>query len=375
MNTSKLTVRIIVSIAAVFLTTLTTGCSLTNEPRPRLGSYATDTIGTNFLDMKSLGNHSHGIFLGEGNGIAYTCRGGHIDIAHLRISAEYTKYLHDKVQSCLTDGDDSFTFTMNVEPTRYYVKLDYPPNWDDLSAERKKQITDQIALDLGQYLTFTMVTWHEVLTWFNFKGMGVLPEFPSAFSWEDSYSNLLGTRISAAAIKADESHFDKAVTLELEKEMEHLGIKSRKFARQAAAKMRGEWYVGAVLVDMRERNMDIGLDDGYVTPTLVPGVCENAQPLSYPAPTLDSLTRNGFAIDLEVQSNIMEMGRILKVVKQNPETGRIDLITQLPVMMRHIEQEAISRGYNTRPSNGSTNSNPERSTAADTTKTSPTTIQ
>jgi hypothetical protein len=55
----------------------------------------------------------------------------------------------------------------------------------------------------------------------------------------------------------------------------------------ASEKVRGEWYAGEVvyMVNMKKRNFDIGLDDGYVTPTLVPGLsdCWEAQAQRYPA--------------------------------------------------------------------------------------------
>src|SRR4030042_1438284 len=84
---------------------------------------------------------------------------------------------------------------------------------------------------------------------------------------------------NAAQAGLDEEHsYNEAVTIAMKKELEDLQVQSRQTAWNAAEKMRGIWFDGLVLVDMKERNLDIGLDDGFVTPVLVPGLseCENA---------------------------------------------------------------------------------------------------
>ena len=74
------------------------GCSINNAPRPRMGSYATSTPGTTFIDAMQLGNHNYEDFWSENNGIIYTCRGGHLDMAHLRIAADHVRYHYIKTK-------------------------------------------------------------------------------------------------------------------------------------------------------------------------------------------------------------------------------------------------------------------------------------
>lgn len=329
----------------VFVLALTIGgCSINGEPRPRLGSYATSTPGTNFIDLTTLGEHKYYDGLFEKNGIVYTCEGGHIDIAHLRIGADYTRYLYLKTKQELLQGDRHFSFKLNVEPSRYYVLLTYPENWKQLSDEEKETIADEVALELGRYFTFTMVTWHEVLTFFGYKSMGFVPEFPSAFSWEDTYSNLLGIYLATVALQDKELGYEAAMTKRLKEELESLGIQSAATAKAAAEKMRGVWFEGIVFVTMKVRNMDIGLGDGTVTPMLVPGICEGALPRSYPVPTIESLSKYGFRMTLQVEPQEYEKGQILKVVCPDGDCKRVLMPTDLPIYMDYLEKQLNKMG-------------------------------
>lgn len=320
------------------------GCSINDEPRPRLGSYATSTPGTNFLDLSTLGDHKYYDGLFEKNGIVYTCRGGHIDIAHLRIAADYTRYLYNRTKQCLLKTDRQFSFKLNVEPSRYYIRLTYPKNWKDLPASQKEQIAQDVALELGQYLTFTMVTWHEVLTFFGYKSMAFLPEFASAFSWEDNYSNLLGIRLAAEAIRTRPQDYDMAMTALIKAQMEYLGIVSAAEAHAAAEAMRGVWFEGNILVTMKVRNMDIGLDDGQITPLLVPSMCDQPQPQSYPVPTLTSFNKHGFTMDLYIRPQEFERDQILKVVCPDGGCNRICMPDDLPIFLAYIKDKCRQIG-------------------------------
>ena len=139
------------------------GCSIDGRPRIRTGSYATATLGTNFMDANNLGKHSYYTPMNEADGIAYTCRGGHIDIAHVRIAADNVRYLYYLTRKYLMAADSEFTFKASEQPSRYYVHLKYPDNWKSLSQNDKKAIADEVSLELSQYFSYTMTTWHEVL--------------------------------------------------------------------------------------------------------------------------------------------------------------------------------------------------------------------
>jgi hypothetical protein len=247
------------------------------------------------------------------------------------------------------NNNAEFTFRLNVEPSTYFVRFEYPDTWKTLPLQERQRIADEVSLDLSQYFTYIMTTWHEVLTWYGYKCMGFLPEEPSAFSWEDVYSNLVGIRLGAQAVRDKEHSFDTAMTILIKRELENLGIQSSETARKASEKMRGIWFNGFLLIDMRERNMDIGTDDGFVTPTLVPGVCEDAELQSYPVPTLDAFNKYGFTMNFEVEPKEFESGKILKIIYPNGCGKRIRPTICLPIVMDCIKKEAIRKGFTVMP--------------------------
>jgi hypothetical protein len=315
-------------------------------PRVRYGAYPSAIVGTPFVGGH-LGNHGYYFRPSEKNGIVYTCRGGHIDTMHLRIASDWTAYLVAESYRHLMRGDRGFSYKLFVDHSRSYVNLTYPENWKTLSQEQRREIASEVAFALGPYLTYTMVTWHEILTWYGYKCIGLPAEFASAFSWEDSYSNLLGTIVAARALRDTERSYNEAMRLALNEELQKLGVQSAAVARRASESVKGQWYTGDVVmfVDMRKRNFDIGLDDGLVTPTLVPNVpgCEGADPLSYPVPTLEVLSKHGFHAALEIEPHEWEKNKILRIVHPNKRGKRVRPADHLPQIMAHIRQEAAAR--------------------------------
>jgi len=261
--------------SAVIGLAFASGC-ISNGIKSRIGSYASATVATDFQGLKDLRTHGSAF---EGRGQVYTCKAGHIDMAHLRKSADWTKYFADESFKHLIKEDEEFCFKMK-EPSMYFVKLDYPKNWNNLFQEEKETAAKDISIKLGQYFSYTGVTWHEMLTWFGYKSTGFYPEFPSAFTWEDSFSNFLGVYLAGKALKDNNPDFNKSMTLILEKELISLGIQSSAVSRKASEKVRGKWYSGDFLfVDMKKRNFNIGLN-GFIVPWLVPGIdeCRGIEP-------------------------------------------------------------------------------------------------
>lgn len=312
-------------------------------PRARFGSYPSSNIGTFFMGP-DLGSHGYNFRPSEKNGIVYTCRGGHIDIIHVRIAADWTAYLTARTYRHLMNHDSGFSCKLAVDRSRCFITLSYPENWDNLSRIKQMATAKEAALVVGPYLAYTMTTWHEILTWFGFKCIGLFPEFPSAFSWEDSYSNLLGTIVAARALDDSEHTYNQAVKIVLDEEMRKLAIQPARVAKQASESVRGGWFTGNIMfcVDMKQRNCDIGLDDGFVTPTLVPGVsaCRDTEPASYPVPKLDGLAKYGFSMTLEIEPHEWERGKILRIAHGNQPGKRIRPADHFAVIMDHIRREA-----------------------------------
>jgi len=332
-----------------FLSLGAIGCRFDGAPRSRLGCYPTSTVGTRFLKPRSLGSHQYRFGLSEKNGIVYTCNAGHIDVTHIRIAADWTAYLATKSLVCLTKSNAGFSFRLRTDPTKYFVRITYPEYWQELPPKHRERIACELAINLGQYLAFTATTWHEIITWFGYKCVGVVPEFPSAFSWEDSFSNLLGTHIAAQALWDIHHTFDEAVTLAIERELKNLAVQPTQTAIYAAEKMRGRWFSGHImfLVSMKKRNFDIGVDDGYVTPTLVPSVCRCTGAIAkpYPVPTLDCLSQYGFSVKLEIEPREMEKRKVLKIAYPNAKKRkkRIEPAIHFARIMDYIKKDAVKK--------------------------------
>jgi len=320
--------------------------TLGDKPRPRPGSYASDTVKVNFSDCNSLGNHNRQSFIGERDGIVYTNSGGHIDIAHLRIAADNVYYLYNKMSRLLASRETDFTCKLNTDTSVFAINIKYPANFSTLSAGQQEKIIDDVSLEVAQHVSWQMVSWHEVSTWFGMKLFGVVPQFESAFSWEDNYSNLLGIILAAKAIRHPDHHFNDDMTILLKDELRKLGGRSADVADYAAQKMRGKWYTGYFDVQMMMRNLDLGLNDGYVTPVLVPGICPQAKPASYPIPKLDKSKRYGFKVNIKITPRGAYGDRCLQAAHPNGSMdSTINPAVDLPTIMKYIQQQAREMGF------------------------------
>ena len=336
--------KIISSAVAIALAVIVNGC---DAPKPRMGCLPTSTPGSRFLNPYNLGAHSYdyrNVFF-EKNGIVYTCRAGHIDITHLRWAADYTRYLVKRTYKTLMKNRAGYSFKSPLELSKQTVQIEYPRYWENLPQKSRERIANEISLEVGPYVAYTALTWHEILTWFGVHFAGIEPEFNSAFSWEDSFSNLLGTRLAVKALQDNRHSYNEAMTLSINRELEKLGIQPRNVAIAAAEKMRGKWFEGNILVDTKKRNFDIGLD-GYVTPTLVPELqeCEGAAPLSYPVPKPE-LYIYKFSIKYEIEPREWEKGEILKAVYPDGEGEKIYPEKHFPEIMDYIKKQAMEKGY------------------------------
>ena len=317
-----------------------------SPPRLRYGATACAIPRAPFIGG-DLGEHGYHFRLAEKNGIAYTCRGGHIDTMHVRIAADWTAFLAARSYQHLVRGDRSFSYKMLADRSRHYVQISYPANWQSLPQERRRAIVREVALVMGPYLAYTMVTWHEILTWHGFRSVGLVGEYQSAFSWEDGYSNLLGTIVAARALRDTQHSYNEAMTIALDDEMRKLGVQPADMCERASKSVKGKWYTGStgMFLRIRKRNLDIGCDDGFVTPSLVPDVpgCTGAVPASYPAPTLDILWTYGFSASVETEPHEWEKGKILRIVYPQGHGTRIRPADHFAPIMAHIRQDAARK--------------------------------
>jgi hypothetical protein len=316
-------------------------------PRGRIGCYPSSTVGTRYPDPFHLGPHSYRYSPWERNGIVYTCRGGHIDITHLRKACDWTAYLAYHIRQTLLSDKAYFSYRMR-EPSKHYLQFEYPKNWTSLPREVRERIASDVAIDAAEYCTYTGMVWHEILTWLGYKAIGFYTEYPSAFSWEDVYSNLVGCRLAAEALRDPDHEFNEAMTAAINRQLQRLGVQPRPMAWRAGQVVRGHWFVGDFLFcDMVKRNFDIGWDDGCVTPWLVPGVgeCGDEAAATCAIPDLSALHGHQFSMKFEIEPREWERKEILRLLYPSGrgQGGRIEPAQHFGPIMEYIRAQAIRR--------------------------------
>jgi len=318
------------------------GCETKPRPHLRAGAYFGSVMEMYFPDPEHLGKHGYNNSPDEKDGMVYTCRGGFIDIGHVREAADRTAYIAGVTFDNLMNGKSEFSFKA-IEPSRYFVTVQYPKYWEDSPA--KEKVASEVSIRLGEYLAETTTIWHEIITWFGYTSTGVFSEYISSFSWEDTYSDLLGTHLGAIALRDSGHEYDDAMTRLIDEELKRLGVQPADIAREAMKKIEGKWYTGGLyfFVTMNKRNFDIGLDDGFITPWLVPGICPGSKPQSYAVPNLDFLAEYGFSVKVEIEPRIFEEGKILRIIYPNGKGRRIEPAVHFRAIMEHIRKEAIEK--------------------------------
>lgn len=328
------------------------GKSVVPLPRIRIGRYASPSVGTVYLNPDNIGQHAYSGGSGGKKGIVYTCRAGHVDLAHARKSADWAAYLFWNFQAKLKNKETQLSFSFR-EPAKYYIELAYPPNWDSLPQARRDAIIKDSAATLAQYSAYTGTMFHEMLTWFGYSSLGIWSEFPSAFAWEDTFSDLFGTHLAGIAFRDEKRDYDTAMTVALDQELKKLGAQPKSVALRVSKSVHGQWYSGDFAwMNMKARNFDTGFDDGYITPWLVPDVdeCRGAKPQPYPAPSLDEIRKYGFKIKFELAPSASK-GKVLKIVypDKSQRKSRIIPDRDFPKLMDYILESAAKKGIRSKP--------------------------
>ena len=237
----------------------------------------------NVLDISELGTHQYNkgtvalqprggerLISDEASGVLYTCRGGFIDIAHVRDNADRTFYLVSQIARLAASGG-TIPITGEGAERRIVIKpLD--PHLVHAYGLR------EVATTLAEWVDFQASIWHEITTWFGWSSTA-FSERPSAFSPEDLYSNLVGVKITGAIVRRhaapSELAYNRAVTALLKDALTKLGPLPQEASRRAFEYVDGIWWDSTKRVPdnqlVRHRNFNIG-------PKLYPWKLVDAQP-------------------------------------------------------------------------------------------------
>jgi len=194
----------------------------------------------NVFGPDDLGRHGYdkGNLTREHNGLVYTCRGGFIDIAHVRDNADRTIFLTMQIARALPGGA---IIEFPEEGTlRRVILKPVPP---ELLARYGRW---GVATTLASWASLQLSTWHEILTWYGWQSIKGIPEKLSAFSPEDVYSNALGINLAVGIITNRETRsrqqYEASMQAWLAEALRRLGAVPRAQARQAMQAVDGLWW-------------------------------------------------------------------------------------------------------------------------------------
>lgn len=198
----------------------------------------------NVMSAEDLGRHAYTLPTGapevEGNGLIYTCRGGWIDVAHVRENADVVLYLTLSFAPILGTGG-TVEIAGHGAPTTIVL--------EPLPAATFEDDPLRVASQLAAWVTWRIGLWHEVTTWWGYQMIAGFSEQPSAFSPEDLYSNALGIRLSRAVIEAgrfeSDAVYQEAINAYIREALLRLGAVDAETARSIMHALDGRWWDSA----------------------------------------------------------------------------------------------------------------------------------
>jgi hypothetical protein len=193
----------------------------------------------NIVAKEDLGHHGYGDALGpEHNGLVYTCRGGFIDVAHIRDNADRMLFLATQIARSLPGA---FTVTLPDEGTHRRVVVKALP---DGMLQREGRW--RIATMMAEWASFQLSVWHEIITWYDWESVKGFSEKVSAFTPEDLFSNVLGQHIASGIITNREirtrDEYNQAMDAWIPEALRRLGAVSVDESRRAMKAIDGYWW-------------------------------------------------------------------------------------------------------------------------------------
>jgi len=271
----------------------------------------------------------------DGWGILYTLKAGSFDPDHRSGCARKTYNTYQKAYATLISKGSGFS--MSDEGSTDKVEFTYPANWSQVSEAQKKEL----ALEIGEYVAFNFMVWHEMLTWKDARLFLGLSDFESAFSWEDIFCDLYGAKVAIQAIKMG-GGFEKNVTDLTRKQLQDWQVVPMQRASEITHSVEGSWWKRepiSIHSNILMRNMDIGCDDGWVTASLIPGYY-NSEPISLEAPKLDLLQIYGLQMKYTITSMHLQGEELKRIAGVNkPVEPQVDFCK----IIHQLQREAVEK--------------------------------
>lgn len=211
----------------------------------------------------------------ESNGLVYTCRGGFVDMAHVRDNADITIAL---AAGLARNAETGGIIELPSQGAKIRAVLE-PIDPQLLERHGRRELI----IPLAQWLDFQVSIWHEIATWYGYASLAEWPEKISAFSLEDLYSNLLGGKIAGGILEEQgarsDEEYDRNMDAWIEAVLERLQAFPQEQGKQAAHAVDGIWWNSSKRIPdwqlVKRRNFDIG---AQVSPWLVRDATPPAPP-------------------------------------------------------------------------------------------------
>lgn len=192
-----------------------------------------------------------GELLAETYGLAYTCHGGFVDVAHVSDFADWTAYLSLRIRRAPA-GAPAMVLPCDAGTAHLTVHA-LPP------ADPEKTLARSLAL--AQRIAYQLSVVHEITSWYDVSTFSAISEKVSAFSPEDNYSNLLGTYVGRDSVVSP-LPYDESVTAAIRAALTRLAVVSSADSRAAFETTDGTWWDRSkILPDpnvTKRRNLDWG---------------------------------------------------------------------------------------------------------------------
>jgi hypothetical protein len=322
--------RASVTLATTFVTCLSLcagGCIFgTGKPRDRIGALPFPGPFTLYTvaDPNHLGKHRYGT-LGripiiqteeKERGIIYARKAGFIDVAHIRESCDWTRYFTLQLRKAIKAGKTEVNFA-GKNNARFLIDLKYPDGWSGLSDAERKALGEEIAIRGGQQLGYLTMTWHELITWFGWRKLFLIDEQPSAFTYDDTMSHMVGIRVAGRALRDKRGGWDAAVTRNLKEVMKEIGAVTPVQTELAVDAVEGLWWRDGE--PLKRQFAPPPGDEVSVTPWLVEGLpfarADEAE--TFVLPSLRDVNGHDcsrFIASLHIQPNIDEADQMKRCI-------------------------------------------------------------
>src|SRR5690606_38835132 len=250
------------------------GCNGPGQPTFRVGALPFHGLMLHArADPERLGHHRYRspTQFGDGEvgrGIIYTQKAGFVDVAHIRDTADWARYIADRVAPALREGASGIALG-GSDHTRVHMRFEYPPGWWELPAAAREELIRELAIRCGQEGAYALTTWHELITWYDYGIIPLVSERPSAFTYDDVISHVIGLEVVGRALRDGEADYNAAMTRAMDEVIAELGPASPEQTRQAVLAVQGWWWKRGQAL---KRHLDTGLDDGEVMPMGIEGL-------------------------------------------------------------------------------------------------------